>query len=84
MEAIENGVSQFPKLEGRFPQVSGISFKFDPNKPSGHWINIADVLIGDEPLESDQVRQYKSCVNLTLQPCFLGIQVSYQELLTPG
>lgn len=26
--ALENGVSQYPKLEGRFPQVAGISFSF--------------------------------------------------------
>ena len=28
LEALENGVSQWPKLEGRFPQVSKIYFKF--------------------------------------------------------
>ena len=26
LEALENGVSQWPKLEGRFPQVSKIFF----------------------------------------------------------
>lgn len=26
--ALENGVSQYPKLEGRFPQVSGLRFSF--------------------------------------------------------
>ena len=48
--ALENGVSMWPKLEGRFPQVncpdslevripliqvSGITFAFDPSKPPG-------------------------------------------------
>ena len=32
--ALENGVSQWPKLEGRFPQVSGIKFAFDPSLPA--------------------------------------------------
>ncbi len=27
MECLENGVSQYPKLEGRFPQVNIIFFK---------------------------------------------------------
>jgi len=35
LAALENGVSQYPKLEGRFPQVSGMVFEFDATKPSG-------------------------------------------------
>ena len=37
--ALENGVSMWPKLEGRFPQVSGITFAFDPSKPPGSRVN---------------------------------------------
>ncbi len=33
--ALENGVSQYPKLEGRFPCVSGVRFAFDPSRPGG-------------------------------------------------
>jgi 5'-nucleotidase len=32
--ALENGVSNYP-TDGRFPQVSGIKFSFDPSKASG-------------------------------------------------
>ncbi|KAK3673292.1 hypothetical protein LTR78_006837 [Recurvomyces mirabilis] len=32
--ALENGVSKYPALEGRFPQVSGITFCFDPARPA--------------------------------------------------
>ncbi len=32
-QALENGVSQYPKYEGRFLQVSGLEFAFDPSKP---------------------------------------------------
>ncbi len=35
LAALENGVSQYPKLEGRFPQVSGMVFEFDATKPAG-------------------------------------------------
>ena len=31
--ALENGVSQYPRLEGRFPQVSGVEFSFDASLP---------------------------------------------------
>ena len=35
IDAIENGLSKYPKYEGRFPCVSGLRFKFDPEKPAG-------------------------------------------------
>jgi 5'-nucleotidase len=31
---MENGVSQFPALDGRFPQISGFKFTFDGSKPA--------------------------------------------------
>ena len=57
--ALENGVSQYPKLEGRFPQVSGISFIFDPSQPSGERICNNTVLVDGEPLE--RTRTYTLC-----------------------
>lgn len=48
MQCLENGVSQWPKLEGRFPQVSGISFAFDGSKPPGSRIDPQFIKIGDE------------------------------------
>lgn len=35
-KALEAGVSLWPKHEGRFPQVSGLSFTFDPNREPGN------------------------------------------------
>merc|ERR1711988_1016007 len=35
LKVLENGVSQYPKLDGRFPQVSGLRFAFDPSKEPG-------------------------------------------------
>ena len=32
--ALENGVSGYP-VEGRFPQISGLRFTFDPSRPKG-------------------------------------------------
>ncbi|KAH6857163.1 Metallo-dependent phosphatase-like protein [Chaetomium sp. MPI-CAGE-AT-0009] len=50
--ALENGVSLYPALEGRFPQVSNINFKFDPSLPPGS--RIVAVEIGGKPLENDR------------------------------
>lgn len=32
---LENGVSQIPATSGRFPQVSGLQFTYDPTQPAG-------------------------------------------------
>ncbi|XP_020897709.1 5'-nucleotidase isoform X2 [Exaiptasia diaphana] len=51
LRALENGVSQWPKHEGRFPQVSGMKFAFNPDCEPGHRIVENSVVIGDSPLE---------------------------------
>ncbi|XP_059471868.1 snake venom 5'-nucleotidase isoform X2 [Neocloeon triangulifer] len=54
LKMLENSVSQYPRLEGRFPQVSGISFGFDPNASAGQRVDPQFVRIGDEYLSLDQ------------------------------
>ena len=49
--ALENGVSSYPKLEGRFPQVAGLSFGFDPEKPPYSRVDPLFVRVGDEYLD---------------------------------
>ena len=41
----------YPKLEGRFLQVSGVSFAFDPTRPAGQRVDPRFVRIGDQYLE---------------------------------
>lgn len=53
-EALENGVSNYPALEGRFPQVSNISFEVDYSKEPME--RIQSVSIGGEPI--DETREY--------------------------
>lgn len=59
LDALENSVSTYPALEGRFPQVSNIVFSFHPNLPPGKRIPDAtkSVQIGGEPLSLS--RKYK-------------------------
>eukprot|EP01094_Clydonella_sp_ATCC50884_P020986 TRINITY_DN4499_c0_g1_i1.p1 TRINITY_DN4499_c0_g1~~TRINITY_DN4499_c0_g1_i1.p1 ORF type:complete len:549 (-),score=135.09 TRINITY_DN4499_c0_g1_i1:157-1803(-) len=51
-QALENGVSQVPATEGRFPQVSGLSFTYTSARPAGSRILRVD--IGGEPLQRDR------------------------------
>lgn len=52
LKALENSVCLVPALEGRFPQVSNIQFKFDPALSSGS--RILWVKINNKPLELDR------------------------------
>ncbi|KAL4926398.1 putative 5'-nucleotidase [Aspergillus undulatus] len=51
-DALENGVSQLPALEGRFTQVSNIEFSFNPSAPPGSRINWAR--IGGDPIDYEK------------------------------
>ncbi len=59
LAALENGVSQVEKGAGRFPQVSGMSYVYDPSAPAGS--RIVKVLIGGKPL--DKSAHYKLATN---------------------
>lgn len=41
----------YPKLEGRFLQVGGMSFAFDPSKPPLQRVDARFVRVGDQYLE---------------------------------
>ncbi|KAG9247776.1 5'-nucleotidase [Calycina marina] len=53
LDALENSVSLYPALEGRFPQVSKIEFEFDPAKPPNSRVKY--VKIGEAPLELEKM-----------------------------
>jgi 2',3'-cyclic-nucleotide 2'-phosphodiesterase (5'-nucleotidase family) len=43
LAALENGVSKFTDKAGRFPQIAGLAFVFDPSRPVGKRIISANV-----------------------------------------
>ncbi|MEO0918050.1 MAG: 5'-nucleotidase C-terminal domain-containing protein, partial [Pseudomonadota bacterium] len=47
--ALENGVSQLEDGAGRFPQVSGMSYTFDPAAEPGS--RISDVMVAGAPID---------------------------------
>jgi 2',3'-cyclic-nucleotide 2'-phosphodiesterase (5'-nucleotidase family) len=51
--ALENGISRVEDAAGRFPQVSGMAFKFDPLRPSGS--RILEVQVGGVPLDNARI-----------------------------
>jgi len=57
--ALENGVSEVEKMAGRFPQVSGLTFSYDPSAPVGARIDA--VKIGGAPL--DPAKTYRVATN---------------------
>ena len=59
LAALENGVSQVEKGAGRFAQVSGMSYVYDPSAPAGS--RIASVTIGGADLDINKT--YKLATN---------------------
>src|SRR6266850_918668 len=55
LEALENGVSRVEERQGRFPQVSGLRFAFDPARPPMH--RIVEATVNGQPL--DPARLYR-------------------------
>jgi len=47
-QLLENGVSHVADMDGRFPQVSGLRFTYDPRAPRGD--RLRQVLVGGQPL----------------------------------
>ncbi|MGE0749999.1 MAG: bifunctional UDP-sugar hydrolase/5'-nucleotidase [Variibacter sp.] len=57
--AMENGLARLPTPSGRFPQVSGMTVRFDPAKPPGH--RVLAVTIDGQPLQDE--RRYRVAIN---------------------
>ncbi len=52
IQVLELGVSSFPEVAGKFLQVSGLRFYFNPNNPVGE--KVLKVYVGGEPLLIDK------------------------------
>lgn len=51
--ALENGVSKVDEYSGRFPQASGLTYRFDPAKPVGQ--RVSEIRVADKPLDPQQL-----------------------------
>lgn len=62
--ALENGVSQVEEGAGRFPQVAGLKYAFDPAAPAGARVSDVQVLVGgDAWAPIDPAATYKAVSN---------------------
>jgi 2',3'-cyclic-nucleotide 2'-phosphodiesterase (5'-nucleotidase family) len=57
--ALENGVSEVEKTSGRFPHISGATYKYDPAAPAG--ARILEVIVGGQAL--DPAKMYVVAIN---------------------
>jgi 5'-nucleotidase / UDP-sugar diphosphatase len=57
--AIENGLAQWPRPGGRFPQVSGLAVEADASRPTGS--RILSIKVANAPL--DETRTYRVATN---------------------
>jgi 5'-nucleotidase len=62
-EALENGVSQIETGAGRFPQVGGMRYSFDPAAPAGSRITGIQVAAGGSFAALDPNATYRVVVN---------------------
>jgi 2',3'-cyclic-nucleotide 2'-phosphodiesterase (5'-nucleotidase family) len=58
-ETLEHGVSAVEEEEGRFPQVSGLTFKYSPSEPKGS--RVKEVFVADQPVSLN--RDYTVATN---------------------
>jgi 5'-nucleotidase/UDP-sugar diphosphatase len=64
VDALENGVSRFPPTEdGRFPQVAGMRYTWNPNMPAGSRIVSVEVLSGTTYVPLNESAVYKVVTN---------------------
>lgn len=61
--ALENGTSKLEELSGRFPQVAGLRYSFDPAKPAGERIIDIDVKEGENFVPIDETKTYGVVTN---------------------
>lgn len=59
LRMLENSVSKWPALEGRYLQLGGIKMEFDPSKDAGSRVIEGSVYVQDKPL--DQEKTYNIC-----------------------
>jgi 5'-nucleotidase len=58
LAALENGVSQIEEGSGRFPQVAGMKYTFDPAQPAGSRVSDVMVAEGDGFVPLDPAKLY--------------------------
>lgn len=80
--ALENGVSLAGQKAGRFPQISGMSFAFDPKKPVGQ--RVTGVWVGKNPIDLSKDYSLATTEFLLQRGSIDGYTLPQQVLRTGG
>jgi 5'-nucleotidase len=78
-QVLENGVSLYPKYDGRWPVISGIHFSFDPTQDAGSRI-IEDTMKDDEGQQIEMDKTY----TVALMQFFTAGKDGNEALLDPS
>lgn len=81
--ALENGLSQGAGTAGRFPQVAGIRFTWDPNAPAGNRVRSVEVAQGSGFAALDPGRVYRVATNDFMRRGGDGYAVFRERALDP-
>lgn len=80
LKVLENGVSLYPKYDGRFPCVSGLQFTFDPSKEPGERIVPGSVMLKDSGELLDPEKKY----TMALKEFLTAGKDGYDAFLDPS
>ncbi|MCL4189621.1 MAG: 5'-nucleotidase C-terminal domain-containing protein [Rhodobacteraceae bacterium] len=83
LAALENGVSDVESGAGRFPQVAGLSYAFDPAAPKGARVSEVNVREGDAWVPLDPARVYGVAANNFMRAGGDGYRVFATEAVNP-
>jgi 5'-nucleotidase len=78
-QILENGLSFYPKYDGRWPCTSGLKFKFDPEQPVGERV-IVDSMTLDDGTPFDMEKTY----NLAAKNFIAAGKDGYVAFLDPS
>jgi 2',3'-cyclic-nucleotide 2'-phosphodiesterase (5'-nucleotidase family) len=82
LDALENGVSMIGEKAGRFPQVSGMKFTFDPDLPVGQ--RVTKVTIGEAPLDLAKIYTMATIEFLLNRGFIDGYQLPKEKVVEGG
>jgi len=83
LAALENGVSDVEGGAGRFPQVAGLRYAFDPAAPKGARVSEVMVREGDGWVPLDPARVYGVAANNFMRAGGDGYRVFAREAVNP-
>ena len=79
LNVLENGVSLYPKYDGRFPAISGFKFQFDPSKEAG-----SRLVEGSVVFDNGEVLEKEKRYSLSVKYFLMAGKDGYDAFLDPS